>query len=602
MQNSAAKTDKNTSRSKTDLLFLAICALVPCFTFFIYAPFELYFANINEFWFGLSSFWFVSVGFALLSFLILFSIGLIFRKFGKVYVYGALLAGGGLACFIQGDYINLKLGVLNGEEIIWSDYYGRFVINALIWIAIIASAVILSVIFKNKSKKPIGVICAVILIIQAVTLTTLAVGGDKKNTSYGKVVTVKNLFTLSDKNNVVVFLMDMFDSDYMNEIIEDTPSVKDDFDNFIYYRNHTGSYSTTLYSIGSLLAGQHIDNSYPSFKDAVNAQSKSEKCMFPELMSKDCSIDMYFPFAEMAPDDVLNANTALSDPEDSYYINNYFRFSIKLYKLSASKFAPDFMKPYVWVDSSAFDRFRSSKGENAAYSEDNIALHELFDQGTVDKDDKEHFKFIYATGAHFPYTNDENFNRLPGDDYSRERAIGSARSSLKLCLQYIEKMKQSGVYDNTTIIIMADHGFYTEGALTNPLFMVKPSGSSEPFTISDAPTSSINFQATVMSAFGYNDDGRYGVSNTDISEGDRPERYFYQYSLAEPNVNNKFRLIEYKIAPEGNQRKMFSLTDREIETDGTVVVHHENCAYCEEHGMETPDVPNYEGVLHEQKK
>ena len=108
MQNSAAKTDKNTSRSKTDLLFLAICALVPCFTFFIYAPFELYFANINEFWFGLSSFWFVSVGFALLSFLILFSIGLIFRKFGKVYVYGALLAGGGLASFIQGDYINLK--------------------------------------------------------------------------------------------------------------------------------------------------------------------------------------------------------------------------------------------------------------------------------------------------------------------------------------------------------------------------------------------------------------------------------------------------------------------------------------------------------------
>ncbi len=47
---------------------------------------------------------------------------------------------------------------------------------------------------------------------------------------------------------------------------------------------------------------------------------------------------------------------------------------------------------------------------------------------------------------------------------------------------------------------------------------------------------------------------------------------------------------------------MFSLTDREIETDGTVVVHHENCAYCEEHGMETPDVPNYEGILHEQKK
>ena len=226
-------------------------------------------------------------------------------------------------------------------------------------------------------------------------------------------------------------------------------------------------------------------------------------------------------------------------------------------------------------------------------------MYQLLQNKEITKDDAKHFKFIYATGAHYPYVNDENFNPIGEDDaYSHEGAMGAAKSSLKICTQYIDMMKAAGVYDNTTIIIMADHGYYWDGVLTNPLLMIKPRNSQEAFTISDAPTSHINFQATVASAFDYNDDGKYGVSNSDIPETDTTNRLFYQYYLAEDAVGSKYRLIEYQIAPNGNDRKNFSLTDREITADGVEIVHYEHCEYCQANGMAPQDVPNDTCIVH----
>lgn len=578
-----------------EICYIALCVLLPCFSFFAYAPLQLYLANRNEFWFNASAMVGPIAVCTITVILILFAAGMLLKQKKHRYFYGALFLGLGVAIFVQGDYINLNLGVLNGAEIIWSEYLVRFVVNAIVWGAIILASVILAKKAGRKFMQPACIAASVILLLQLVTLFVLGLSGEKKHDSSDYVWTTKNIFTLSEEENVVVFLMDMFDSRYVEELIDQNDPVLDRYDNFVFYRNHTGSYSATQYSLGSLFINDYIDNSYPTFRATIDSKYNSKTNIFPSLAKNGVSLDIYCPLTPAIPSELCEANTA--GELSKYIINDQMGFTKTLYKLCASKFAPDFVKPYVWMDSSAFDTYKNAVGDNDVYSYDNIVLHQLFQGQQIVKDDKQHFKFIYGQGVHYPYTNDENFNPI-SDSHSHEDAIGAAKSVLKLCTQYIDMMKEAGVYDNTTIIIMADHGYYWDGVLTNPLMMIKPCNSQKPFEISDAPTSHINFQGTVASVFGYNDDGRYGVSISNISKTDTPERLFYQYNLQEGAVGDKFRLIEYRIAPEGNDRKMFSLTDRDIGRDGTVTIHHEHCVYCQINGMEPEDLPNDERIVH----
>lgn len=582
-----------------EIVFIAMCVLLPCFTFLVYAPIQLYVANTNEFWFTMPMIAGPIAVCMVAAFLILFAIGMLLKKKQHRYLYGAFFFGLGVAIFVQGDYINLNLGVLNGAQIIWSNYDRRFAINAMIWAAIVLGSLIAAWKTGRNYIMPACIGVAVVLFLQLVTLFVLGLSGEKKNNSYDYILTTKNLYTLSEKDNVVVFLMDMFDSRYLDELIAQNDPVLDDYDNFIYYRNHTGSYSTTGYSLGHLFLNDYIDNTYPTFKEALNTQYTSEKNVFPILEKQGCALDIYCPFPSLFPDVLYQASSAVEWAK--YTVNDPVGFVLKLYKLCATKFAPDLVKPYVWMDSNAFDVFKGTTGGNDVYPIDNISLHQLLQDKQIVKDDVPHFKFIYGTGAHYPYINDENFNPIEHhDDFSMEGAVGAAKSVLKICSQYMDMMKEAGVYDNTTIIIMADHGFYWDGVLTNPLMMVKPRNSQAPFAISDAPTSQMHFQGTVAAAMGY-DDGKYGVPIWSVSESDTSDRFFYQYYLQENPVAGKYRLIEYRILPEGNERKMFSLTDREIGIDGTEVVHHEHCEYCEQNGMEPQDFPNDKSVVHSRK-
>lgn len=598
MRNFFSGKSKAKKESIQELVFMALCVLLPCFTFFVYAPIQLYVTNRNEFWFDMPAIVGLIAASAIAVFLALFAIGVLLKKKQHRYLYGALFFGLGVAIFIQGDYINLNLGVLNGAQIIWSDYLVRFMINAVIWGVIVLASIIAAKKVGKKYMRPACLGVAVILTLQVVTLAVLGISGDKKNNSFEYISTTENLFTLSEKDNVVVFLMDMFDSSYLDELIAQDDPVLDDYDDFVYYRNHTGSYSTTNYSLGSLFINDYVDNAYPTFKEALNAQYVSEKNVFPVLAEQGCSLDVYCPMPTMLPDELYQASSSVK--QEKYTVKNHLGFVTELYKMCATKFAPDFMKPLVWMDSSAFDAYKSVWGENDVYSIDNIALYQLFQNKKIEKDDAQHFKFIYGNGVHYPYINDENFNPI-AESHSHEDAIGAAKGVLKLCAQYIDMMKEAGVYDNTTIIIMADHGYYWDGVLTNPLMMIKPSKHQAPFAISNAPTSHINFQGTVASALGYNGDGKYGKSILDISETDTSDRLFYQYYLQEGVQGEKYRLIEYRIAPEGNGRKMFSLTDREIGMDGTETVHHEHCEYCQVNGMEPEDVPNDARIVHAYK-
>ena len=61
-------------------------------------------------------------------------------------------------------------------------------------------------------------------------------------------------------------------------------------------------------------------------------------------------------------------------------------------------------------------------------------------------------------GAHVPFYFDKDVNVIDDADY-----YTSIESSMTVTMAYLNKLREAGVYDNSVIIILSDHGYNIEG-------------------------------------------------------------------------------------------------------------------------------------------
>ena len=68
-------------------------------------------------------------------------------------------------------------------------------------------------------------------------------------------------------------------------------------------------------------------------------------------------------------------------------------------------------------------------------------------------------------------------------------------ASIKLVDSYINMLKENGVYDNSVIVVMADHGYWTEtNARQNPFLYIKGFDEHHDYQVSDKKVSYVNLQ------------------------------------------------------------------------------------------------------------
>ena len=90
-------------------------------------------------------------------------------------------------------------------------------------------------------------------------------------------------------------------------------------------------------------------------------------------------------------------------------------------------------------------------------------------------------------------------------------------------------MKENGVYDNTEIILLADHGLKNHDSGAYPLLMIKRAGDDfEGIQTSYAPISHLDVYPTLMKIAG-EDTGKETVY--DIDENADRKRFFAQKNI-----------------------------------------------------------------------
>ena len=145
-----------------------------------------------------------------------------------------------------------------------------------------------------------------------------------------------------------------------------------------------------------------------------------------------------------------------------------------------------------------------------------------FNNGELTADLDKTFRFYYLQGSHPPYELNENGQMLTSSDdpFKDEFKLPQTTGFFKLLDSYIRELKRLGIYDNTIILIIADHGEASpEQPDQQPIFFVKNFNERhDEMQVSRAPIESQpQFLATIAAAID-EDASPYGTPVWDTPE------------------------------------------------------------------------------------
>lgn len=553
------------------------------FTLFIVAPFELVAANADSLLLGVGSIW---QWMALFALAVAAALALALSALrGRAFTVGfVVVLAVGLCCYLQALLMNQGLPAADGNAVSWRDFAPIAYGTGAVWLVAIVAAVVGSR-FRPRLWRVCGLgVAAALVVVQAVGVASLVASPQALGAAQARVdLTEEGLYDLSPKRNVVVFVLDTFDTAYMDQTLEAYPDALDAFEDFTYFRNATGSMIPTRYAIPSMLTGQTVASlgSYDEY--FYNAYAHG--AYLDDIAEAGCSIGVYSDSAGFndAPADVRQhiVDETLNVRRVDVPVDPAGTVSI-LAQCALYRDAPWLLKPWFWYYTDELNGAMVADGEqsggegDSAVSDPDAAVYRMDDAGYYTElqqrgialDDAAEggaFRFIHLTGPHYPYVLDESA-RYVGDGNSS--LVQQARGSLEIVEEYLDQMKELGVYDSSTIIVTADHGeWYLSESIdgpSTPLILAKPAreaGERAAVQVNEEPVTHFDIQATVVDALG-GDGAAYGENLFQPHDPDRVRRYLM--TAVQPD-GTYVAYKEYEIVGDALDFSNWHLTGREWE-------------------------------------
>lgn len=544
-------------------------------TLSVFGPSTVYLTNALEFSNTYGDLLFTGIGLAVLFSLFLFLFLSALGALGSAFLEKglSLLFGGAFLIWLQGNFLLWPYGPMDGRDIPWPSMNRYGYIDGGIWIGVLIAAFVLSPLVLRIAKRA-GIF---LILVQSVYCLVLFFGQQEVPSFKKYLVDVRDRFVFSERKNVIILVLDSFQTDVFNEIINDSPGIAKAFDGFTYFRNSLGGYPFSELSIALMLTGKYYDNSLPFErwkKDAYTANSipyvlKAENWqvdLFPKV-----SYSLYYsneiasnfvrglPFKErqLAMAYVHDLSLFRCLPHFlKRKINNHQEWVFKRLFVSRPKKGPpiitkDAIPRTVNSEKRKYSRKRELFSRKAfLLSQDVRFTNTMLSDSRLDGT-KSIFKFYHLGIPHIPLILNEKLE-YEKMDLNRQNYKRYATAGLKLATMFLDNLQRLGIYDNSLIFLVGDHGagyqdqdFVLQsgmplergtGIVTQssrvtalPLILVKPLASRGALRISDAPVSLSDIPATVFSSLGVSIKNS-GTSMFAIDETKTRERRFLMYS------------------------------------------------------------------------
>ncbi len=449
---------------------LIFCIL---FMVFIYEPIIMYASSIDDFWFNFSDLIKLNSLFLLLGLIISIIMFMIIsflvnntKKHIYIYIYDFclfVLSSGLIISYIHGNFLASKLPILDGNSVNWNNYTRENIISVVIILLVLVGHFVLFTKYREKRKNIIMFLSISIFFMLSTSLVSTLLTNEQiyknKDTYTG---TIKNINTLSNNKNFVILLADMVDSKIFEKELK---SLKKEYllKDFSYFPDTLSMYPYTRESIPYIFNGEYYTGETILSEWATKSFNNSKLI---ELMNNnDYDVNIY------GPEVIWKDKKCL---ETKNYEKNKYRIGKRLFfnqevKYILFKYSPFFLKKYSHYESIDYKKCKIVIGnDNVEYKSDSVQVYNTLNN--IELQEKNYFQFLHYDGGHYPWDLDVNLNHVPRTTYNVR-----VDSAITVMEKYLERIKESGQYDNTVIIVLADHGDnnYEKVGRQNPSLYIK---------------------------------------------------------------------------------------------------------------------------------
>lgn len=510
-------------KMKTALMDIALC-LFAAFDICLAVPLDLFFNNANDIAFPIKPLICFMAVLSAVVFAALFA-GCMLIKGKANDIFRSIIFGISLALYVQSNFLALYMGELDGRQ--YELNFPKAALNILIWGALVAVPFILRWKFPESFNATLTFVSLGLVITQIISLN-VTFNKTRKSWKaeqsllvfFGEttpICTDKDIEVYGKNRNLIILLADAYDSFAFDEAMEKDPDALSEFDGFTYYSNTVGKYSWTNPSIAYMTTGVPFENSYDA--QYVNLE-------FYETAAKNFKTNIYADITT-PPADISAKYTSNVVYEDVTY-EDVFAYVKSLYKLTFFRASPEVMKPLFQMDTAGFGKSDLRHGLRD-YDYDVLNFYNNMPR-ELTKTDEDVFKFIYIYGLHHKRDVTSELTRSETEVEPVEQAVAVN----KTVNEYLKILKENGVYDNSDILFIADHGLNDLYDAKYPLLMFKPAHQTETgIKISKAPISYDDLYPTVLMLAGGQPEER---TIFDIGEDEQRDRVFGQTTYGDKDI------------------------------------------------------------------
>ncbi|MEP0203564.1 MAG: sulfatase-like hydrolase/transferase [Halioglobus sp.] len=460
--------------------------------------------------------------------------------------------------YLQGNFFVWNYGLFDGTDIDFEAHNTIGFVEIAFWVCM----PILAVRYQTLIWPHIHMIASGIVVLQA-TFLVFQLSGGKAFTSADEITTHTNLirqkangglYDFSGRKNVLIIMSDTFSSPTFEKLIRRRPLVAERLSGFTNYGNTLGVSPFTLLSVPAVLSSKAYENAdtIQSFmKDSFG--EKSLPAVFKEngFNSNVITMGMYKRYMRWLP--AQNTTSVLSGSEQDVQ----FRENLRVLDLALFRYSPHYLKREVYSEHrwllqstlldagqnagstvSWFGRATSMMTPTSVHLASK-AIHKRFIEQASRASDKPTFKFIHLFTSHDPYLMGADGTTLSKKEYQsatlEQRALDQCEYALEQILEMLDALKALDIYDESLIVVAADHGSdITPGdsrprfmIRSQPLLLIKPFSASGDLQHSISPASLLDIPLTVSDALGIDSSfSGYSITREKIPDS-RVRNYYY---------------------------------------------------------------------------
>lgn len=352
-------------------------------------------------------------------------------------------------------------------------------------------------------------------------------------------LTTAGLNTVAPGKNIVIFVLDRFDTNYYDELIEKDPEMFDFLTGFTAYPDNISLYSRTYPAIASMVTG--IRNDFSGSAEDYFAKAYGDSDFLKTLKQNDYAVRVYTADYYGYRDASVLAGIANNlNATSGYRVTDTGKLVGNMLALSAYRYLPTLLKSTITLSTESFGGI-GVYGEAPAYEINDAAVIETLNGGlSLDSSCGQNaYTLIHLNGCHV----------------SEGRVESAAKSCFAMIKNYLNEMKRLGVYEDATVIITGDHPSAVDDYAepTQPrltaLFVKEAGRAEEPFRVSSAQVSQENnLLGTLVKSAGLKTDRDWGLAYSEVPEGVDMERHHLFEFTYESNTS---AIMDFRVMGSG---------------------------------------------------